>query len=48
MSFLFYHLSFYRRELQALEDTPPTAAHIYRARQLLKMLDDLADEAIWS
>lgn len=44
MSFLSYHLSFYRRELQTLEDTPPTAAHIYRARQLLKMLDDLADK----
>lgn len=44
MSFLSYSLNFYRQALQALKETPSTPETIYRARQLLKLLDDLADE----
>lgn len=44
MGFLSYCLSFYRDELGKLENRIPTEAGLYRARQLLRMLDDLADE----
>lgn len=44
MGFLSFNMAFYRAELRRLAETPPTAAAIYRARTLLKMLDDLADE----
>lgn len=44
MGFLSYSMNFYRGELERLETRAPDAAAIYRARQLLKMLDDLADE----
>lgn len=41
---LSFSMAFYRAELRRLAETPPTVAAIYRARTLLKMLDDLADE----
>lgn len=44
MGFLSYNLRFYRAELQRLEGSPVTQKSLYRARQLLRMLDDLADE----
>lgn len=44
MGFLSFSMAFYRAELRRLAETPPTVAAIYRARTLLKMLDDLADE----
>ncbi len=44
MGFLSFNMAFYRAELRRLAETPPTVAAIYRARTLLKMLDDLADE----
>lgn len=44
MRFLSYSLGYYRRELQALAGARPSGESVYRARQLLKMLDDLADE----
>lgn len=44
MGFLSYSLGYYRRELQALAGARPSGESVYRARQLLKMLDDLADE----
>ena len=43
MGFLSFNMAFYRAELRRLAETPPTVAAIYRARTLLKMLDDLAD-----
>ena len=43
MSFLLHSLNFYRRALQALREAPSTPETIYRARQLLKLLDDRAD-----
>ena len=44
MSFITYSLDYYHRELQELESAVATEATIYKAKQLLKMLDDLADE----
>ena len=44
MGFLSFNMAFYRAELRRLAETPPTVAAMYRARTLLKMLDDLADE----
>lgn len=44
MSFITYSLDYYQRELQELESAVATEATIYKAKQLLKMLDDLADE----
>lgn len=44
MGFLSYNLNFYGNELQKLEHAPATQDRLYRARQLLRMLDDLADE----
>ena len=44
LGFLSYNLDFYDRELKKLEEHPATEADIYRARQLLRVLDDLADE----
>lgn len=46
MGFLSFSMAFYRAELRRLAETPPTVAAIYRARTLLKMLDDLAARAI--
>lgn len=44
MSFLSYSMNYYRQALQALKENPCTPETIYRAKQLLKLLDDLADE----
>lgn len=44
MSFITYSLSFYENELNAIEHNVVTDKSIYRAKQLLKMLDDLVDE----
>lgn len=44
MSFITYSLSFYENELNAIEHNIVTNKSIYRAKQLLKMLDDLVDE----
>lgn len=44
MGFISYSLSYYERELRQLETKAATAETIYKAKQLLKMLDDLLDE----
>lgn len=44
MGFISYSLDFYKKELQELESGIVTEKTIYRAKQLLKMLDDLVDE----
>lgn len=44
MGFLSYSLNYYDHELKKLEEHPTTETDIYRARQLLRMLDDLTDE----
>ena len=44
MGFLSYHLNFYDHELKKLEKHPAAETDLYRARRLLRMLDDLADE----
>lgn len=44
MGFMSYSLDFYAKELNELENSVITEKKIYRAKQLLKMLDDLVDE----
>lgn len=44
MGFISYSLNFYDNELEKLESFAATEETIYRAKQLLKMLDDLTDE----
>lgn len=44
MSFISFNLDFYKKELQKLETVAPSGETVYRAKQLLKMLDDLLDE----
>lgn len=44
MGFMSFSLNYYCGELQKLESGAATAEKIYRAKQLLKMLDDLVDE----
>lgn len=44
MGFISFNLSFYRDELQKLETRDPAPSDIYRARQLVCMLDDLVYE----
>ena len=44
MGFISFSLSYYEKELQKLEQEVATAESIYKAKQLLKMLDDLLDE----
>lgn len=44
MGFLSYNLNFYRDELKILESGHAAQTDIYRARRLLRMLDDLSDE----
>lgn len=44
MGFISYSLKYYENELKKLETELVTAESIYRAKQLLKMLDDLVDE----
>ena len=44
MGFISYSLKYYESELKQLETELVTEESIYRAKQLLKMLDDLVDE----
>ncbi len=44
MGFISFSLDFYVKELQKLENNAVSKETIYRAKQLLKMLDDLLDE----
>ena len=44
MGFISFSLKYYEKELNQLEASPVTSERIYHAKQLLKMLDDLADE----
>lgn len=44
MGFISFNLEFYKNELKKLETATVSEETIYRARQLLKMLDDLSDE----
>ncbi len=44
MSFISYSLDFYKNEINKLEIATVSEETIYRAKQLLKMLDDLLDE----
>lgn len=44
MSFISYSMTYYTALLRELEHHTPTAERIYRAKQALKMLDDLLDE----
>ncbi len=44
MGFISFNLDFYKKELQKLETANVSEEKIYRAKQLLKMLDDLFDE----
>lgn len=44
MGFISFSLGYYEKELRQLEQEIVTAETIYKAKQLLKMLDDLLDE----
>lgn len=44
MDFISFNLKFYKNELQKLKAAAVSEETIYRAKQLLKMLDDLLDE----
>ena len=44
MSFISYSLKYYHDALKEFESGVATAEKIYKAQQLLKMLDDLTDE----
>lgn len=44
MDFISFNLEFYKNELKKLKTSTVSEETIYRARQLLKMLDDLLDE----
>lgn len=44
MGFISYILQYYYNALQEIEYGAAAAETIYRAKQLLKMLDDLMDE----
>lgn len=44
MSFIANNLAYYRNALEDLEQQPVTLARIYRAKQLLKFVDDIVDE----
>lgn len=44
MGFISFNLEFYKNELQKLQTTTVSDETIYRARQLMKMLDDVLDE----
>ncbi len=44
MGFISFSLDYYKGELQKLESSAVSQETIYRAKQLLKMLDDLLDE----
>lgn len=44
MDFISFNLEFYKNELQKLKTAIVSEETIYRAKQLLKMIDDLLDE----
>lgn len=44
MGFISFSLDYYRKELKKLKNSAVSQEMIYRAKQLLKMLDDLLDE----
>ncbi len=44
MGFISFNLEFYKKELQKLKTATVSEETIYRAKQLMKMLDDLIDE----
>ena len=44
MGFLSFHEKYYMKAVQRLESGPLSSADVYEAKQLLKILDDLADE----
>ena len=44
MGFISYSLKYYIDELEKIESIPANTETVYRAKQLLKMLDDLLDE----
>ena len=44
MGFISFSLSYYQDNIQELESSPVTEERLYKAKQLLKMLDDLKDE----
>jgi len=44
MGFISFSLSYYEKELNQLENADATEETLYKAKQLLKMLDDLVDE----
>lgn len=44
MGFISYSMKYYADALEHLDSAPVTDAGVYRAQQLLKMLDDLTDE----
>ena len=44
MGFISFNLEFYKNELQKLKTATVSEETVYRAKQLLKMLDDLLDE----
>lgn len=48
MGFLSYHLNYYCDALERLESGTAEEGSVYHARQLLKLLDDLADEGYYT
>jgi len=44
VGFISFSLSYYQDNIQELESSPVTEERVYKAKQLLKMLDDLKDE----
>lgn len=48
MGFVSFNLNYYKSQLLQLESAPATDESIYRAKQLLKILDDLQDEGYTS
>ncbi|MCC7574555.1 hypothetical protein KO361_03100 [Candidatus Woesearchaeota archaeon] len=44
MGFISFNLDYYQNNIQELESSPFTEERLYKAKQLLKMLDDLQDE----
>lgn len=44
MGFISFSLTYYQKNLQNFESSPVTDEQLYKAKQLLKMLDDLKDE----
>lgn len=44
MGFISFNEKYYMKAVQRLESRPLSSADVYEAKQLLKILDDLADE----